>query len=130
MAQAGIPELEVPLHAVNRDGSNIGVVLGLLFADGETTPTALLAMSDRVAPPALAGLAARGLRVPQDVSVIGFDGVLEAARSPLPLTTMEQPFREIAERAVTAILEGALPNGRELLPLKLVVRGSTEPAPV
>ena len=130
LTQAGILELEVPLHAVSRDGSNIGNVLDLLFADGETAPTALLAMSDRVALAALAGLAARELRVPQDVSVIGFDGVLEAARSPLPLTTMEQPFREIAERSVAAILDSALPEGREVLPLKLVVRGSTGPAPV
>jgi DNA-binding LacI/PurR family transcriptional regulator len=86
-------------------------------------------MSDRVALAALTGLARRGLRVPQDVSVIGFDGVLEAARSALPLTTMEQPFRRIAERAVAAILDDEIPHGREVLPLTLVARGSTGPAP-
>ena len=123
LGEAGILEVEVPLHAVSWDGSTIGEALALLFADGETAPTALLAMSDRVALAALADVAARGLRVPQDVSVIGFDGVLEAARSPLPLTTMEQPFREIAERSVAAILDDALPHGREVLPLRLVVRG-------
>ncbi len=52
-----------------------------------------------------------------------------AGRSALPLTTMEQPFRLIAERAVAAILDDAMPHGQELLPLRLVVRGSTGPAP-
>jgi DNA-binding LacI/PurR family transcriptional regulator len=86
-------------------------------------------MSDRLALAALAWLTARGLRVPQDVSVIGFDGVPEAAVSDPPLTTMEQPYGEIAERAVAAILDDAMPDGREMLPLRLVVRESTGPAP-
>ncbi|WP_037281924.1 LacI family DNA-binding transcriptional regulator [Rubellimicrobium mesophilum] len=130
LAEAGLPETAVPVHAISRDGANIGEALALLFADREAAPTGLLAMSDRIALAAIAWLTGQGLRVPQDVSIIGFDGVLEAARSPLPLTSMEQPFREIAERAVAAILDDAMPRGQELLPLQLVVRGSTGPAPV
>jgi DNA-binding LacI/PurR family transcriptional regulator len=64
------------------------------------------------------------------VSVVGFDGVPEAAVSVPPLTTMEQPYRQIAERAVSAILDDDLPDGREVLPLRLVVRESTGPAPM
>jgi DNA-binding LacI/PurR family transcriptional regulator len=130
LAEAGIAEAEVPVHAIARDGSNVGDALALLFAERETTPTALLAMSDRLALAAMAWLNGQGLRVPQDVSVVGFDGVPEAATSTPPLTTMEQPFRLIAERAVAAILDGEVPDGREVLPPVLVVRGSTGPAPV
>jgi hypothetical protein len=43
---------------------------------------------------------------------------------------MEQPYKLIAERAVAAILDDAMPEGREVLPLTLVVRASTGPAPL
>jgi DNA-binding LacI/PurR family transcriptional regulator len=64
------------------------------------------------------------------VSVVGFDGVAGTASSAPPLTTMEQPYKLIAERAVAAILDDAMPEGREVLPLTLVVRASTGPAPL
>jgi DNA-binding LacI/PurR family transcriptional regulator len=86
-------------------------------------------MSDKVALAALDWLAARGLRVPEDVSVVGFDGVPEAAAATPPLTTVEQPYRRIAERAVAAILDDVMPDGREVLPVALKVRESTGPAP-
>lgn len=125
LAEAGIPEAEVPIHATGRDGWNTEAAMAELFGGGEPAPTALLAMSDLVALKAMAWLDARGLRVPEDVSVVGFDGVPEAATSTPPLTTVEQPFRLIAERAVAAILDDAMPQGREVLPLALVVREST-----
>ncbi|MBP1805496.1 substrate-binding domain-containing protein [Rubellimicrobium aerolatum] len=128
LAEAGLAEDAVPVVAVANDGGNVGEALGPLF-DGLAPPTALLAMSDLVALEALGWLRARGLRVPGDVSVAGFDGVPEGAESRPPLTTVEQPFARIAERAVAAILDGPLPVGREVLPLTLVVRGSTGPAP-
>ena len=130
LVKAGISEAEVPVVAIRNDGANAGEALALLFADPHTAPTALLAMSDRLALAAVAWLTARGLRVAEDVSVVGFDGVPEAAVSVPPLTTMEQPYRQIAERAVSAILDDDLPDGREVLPLRLVVRESTGPAPM
>jgi DNA-binding LacI/PurR family transcriptional regulator len=66
--------------------------------------------------------------VPEEVSVVGFDDVPEAARTRPPLTTVAQPYARIAERAVSAILDRTLPQGREVLPLTLVVRESTGPA--
>ncbi|EYD76122.1 transcriptional regulator [Rubellimicrobium mesophilum DSM 19309] len=129
LAEAGIPEAEVPVHAIGRNGGNVGEALALLFADRATAPTAILAMADRLALAAMAWLEGQGLRVPQDVSVVGFDGVPEAASSTPPLTTMEQPYRRIAERSVAAILDDAMPEGREVLPLDLVLRASTGPAP-
>ena len=104
--------------------------MAVLFDGSQPPPTALLAMSDLVALKAMAWLVAQGLRVPDAVSIVGFDGVPEAEVSNPPLTTVEQPFREIAERSVAAILDDALPQGREVLPLRLVVRGSTGPVRV
>lgn len=131
LAEAGISDAEMPIHAVRRSkGGHVSEAMALLFADPRSAPTALLAMSDQLALAAIAWLTARGLRVPNDVSVVGFDGVPEAAASVPSLTTMEQPYRQIAERAVAAILDDTLPEGREVLPLRLVVRGSTGAAPM
>jgi DNA-binding LacI/PurR family transcriptional regulator len=63
--------------------------------------------------------------VPGDVSVVGFDGVPEAAVSTPKLTTIEQPMGEIARLAVEAALGGKQVEGRRALPGKLVVRETT-----
>lgn len=128
LAEVGIGETEVPLHAVRNDASNVGEVLAILFGQPQP-PTALLAMSDLVAIAALDWLRTQRIRVPQDVSVLGFDDVPEAEVSIPPLTTVAQPYRRIAERSVAAILDDEMPDGREVLPLSLVVRKSTGPAP-
>ena len=129
LAEVGVPEGEVPFHAIREDGGNVAEALPLLFCGEAPPPTALLAMSDLVALKAMAWLGARGLRVPDRVSVVGFDGVPEAAAATPALTTVEQPYRQIAERSVAAILDEAMPAGREILPLTLVVRGTTAPPP-
>ena len=127
LAEAGIDESEVPVLAILNEGENIGTALAPLFDGSDPPPTGLLAMSDKVALAALGWLVARGLRVPEDVSLVGFDGVPESAESSPPLTTVEQPYRRIAERSVAAILDDDMPEGREILPLTLVVRGTTAP---
>ena len=129
LAEAGMIEDDVPVYATGNDGWNTEAAMAVLFNGTQPPPTALLAMSDLVALKAMNWLAARGVCVPEDVSVVGFDGVPEAALSSPALTTVEQPFRQIAERSVAAILDDDLPQGREVLPLTLVVRESTGPGP-
>jgi DNA-binding LacI/PurR family transcriptional regulator len=126
LGAAGIAPESVPFF--DSDNDQAGVVAGLerLFA-GSDLPTALLAMSDRVALYAMDWLIERGLRVPEDVSIVGFDGVPEGAESLPPLTTVQQPMQAIAQRAVDAILEGSVPDGPETMDLALVVRESTAP---
>jgi DNA-binding LacI/PurR family transcriptional regulator len=65
--------------------------------------------------------------VPDDVSVVGFDGVPEAAVATPKLTTVEQPMGEIARLAVDAALGGKQIEGRTILKAQLVVRESTAP---
>lgn len=73
-----------------------------------------------------------GLRVPEDLSVIGFDDIPEAASSTPPLTTMAQPLHDLGAQALQMLVEllagGDVPEHVQL-PAELVVRASTGPAP-
>ncbi len=91
-------------------------------------PTALLCLSDRLAEGALEAADRRGLRVPRDLSVVGFDDGEPAGR--LGLTTVRQPHRHKGELAATALLDllaGRRPEPVRHLPTELVVRASTGP---
>ena len=91
-------------------------------------PTALLCLSDRLAEGALRTAAGLGLRVPPDLSVVGFDDAEPAAR--LGLTTVRQLHRHKGELAATALLDllaGRRPVPMRQLPTELVLRSSTGP---
>jgi DNA-binding LacI/PurR family transcriptional regulator len=89
-------------------------------------PTALLCATDVLALGAIAGLRELGLDVPGDVSVTGFDDI--AAAAPAGLTTMRQSLQEKGRQAGRLLLEPD--TEREvILPLELVVRGTTGPPP-
>jgi DNA-binding LacI/PurR family transcriptional regulator len=125
LASFGIDTATVPVFET-RDAATIEAALAALFASPKP-PTALLAQSDRIAMTALDWLRNRGLAVPGDVSIVGFDGVPESATTDPPLTTVAQPIAEIGRRAVGMILDGADEPRRETLEVSLVVRGSTGP---
>jgi DNA-binding LacI/PurR family transcriptional regulator len=91
-------------------------------------PDAVFAMNDLMALGALHVLRDAGRRVPHDVAITGFDDLLDPDTSPLPITTVRQPARQIGERAVRALadlIEGAAPGDDEIVPVELVVRSST-----
>jgi len=96
-------------------------------------PTAVLAMSDAIAIGAMRAAGALGLRIPDDLSVVGFDDIDLAALVVPALTTVHQPIREKGREAVRLLLREvgdappAVPQHR-LLATRLVVRGSTAPA--
>jgi DNA-binding LacI/PurR family transcriptional regulator len=69
----------------------------------DSPPTGVICSSDLMAIGVLQEAAARGLRVPEDLSVVGFDGIEAAAWTSPGLTTVEQPIQEIAETAVNAL---------------------------
>jgi DNA-binding LacI/PurR family transcriptional regulator len=94
---------------------------------GPDRPTALLAQSDVLALGCLRAAAACGLRVPQDVSVAGFDGVDLGLPSGTVLTTVVQPIAEkgaTAGRHVAALLAGDRPDD-VLLPVSLRIGTTT-----
>ncbi len=91
--------------------------------------TALLAHNDQAAMGAIAALQEAGLRVPEDISVVGFDGT-EASECCTPrLTTVEVPLREIAARGAELLLDllagNSLAPEPVVLPVRLVAREST-----
>ena len=92
-------------------------------------PTALFCCSDEMAIGALQVLRRSGLRVPEDISLAGFDDIAFAAYTEPPLTTIAQPAEAFGQRAVAMLLEvlnGGTPAAREVvLPFELKVRGST-----
>jgi DNA-binding LacI/PurR family transcriptional regulator len=94
-------------------------------------PTAILAMSDRLALGALAEAQAQKLNVPQDLSVVGFDDIADAARSQPPLTTVYQSHVDKGRQAgklLLAQLRGK-PTKSVTLATRLVIRDSSARAP-
>jgi DNA-binding LacI/PurR family transcriptional regulator len=91
----------------------------------EAGPTAVIAATDRLALGAIEAARAAGLRVPEDLSVIGFDDIPVAASS--HLTTVRQPLFEKGEIAGRLLSERA-GGGDVILPVELMVRGTTAPA--
>jgi DNA-binding LacI/PurR family transcriptional regulator len=92
-------------------------------------PGAVFCSSDLMAIGALAEASALGLRVPEDVSVVGFDGIEAGSWTVPQLTTIEQPIGEIAATAVEALRTRINDPSRELphyvFRPKLLARGST-----
>jgi DNA-binding LacI/PurR family transcriptional regulator len=105
-------------------------VLRTLLASKQR-PTGVICSSDLMAIGVLQEAVAEGLRVPQDLSVVGFDGIEAVAWTSPPLTTVEQPIEDIAETAVNA-LRTLISEPEKPLPdysfrPKLAVRASTGP---
>ena len=123
---AGIARDQVPVFETREDEASTHAVMEQMFA-GPDRPTGILAMSDKIAMHAVDWLFRNGRTVPGDVSVVGFDGVPEAAVATPRLTTIAQPMAEIARRAVDAALGGTQVAGRQVLQGRLVLRESTAP---
>ena len=94
--------------------------------------TAVLVSSDEAALGVYRAFAEHGLRIPEDVSVVGFNDIPEAQDFSPPLTTVRQDYRAVGERCVELLLE-QLADGvsdepvTELVPTTLIVRASTAP---
>jgi LacI family transcriptional regulator len=91
-------------------------------------PDAIVCANDQMAIGVLRTLTARGIRVPDDIAIVGFDDIYPATLCDPPLTTVRQPIRGIGERACEQLIERiATPTLRptvELLPTELVIRSS------
>lgn len=97
--------------------------------DLDEPPTAIFASSDSIAVGVFEEAARRGIRIPEDVSVIGFDGTELGTRTIPPLTTVAQPLREIGQAALRLILDqdrdGLLGSHHMELATTLITRAST-----
>jgi DNA-binding LacI/PurR family transcriptional regulator len=119
--------MEEPEEAASREQ------IGALFA-GPDPPTAIFAGNDRVALVLLKHLNALGVRVPEDVSVIGFDNLGFTEHLAVPLTTVDQPKREMGRRAAEMLIEqiempASRPPLHEVFQPRLVIRNSCAMVP-
>lgn len=98
------------------------------YLQGGGVATAVLAFSDHVAAGVLQALYAMGRRVPDTMSVIGFDDLLASVCAP-PLSSVAPPKEEIGDAAITLLLEQleGQPKRSLVLPTRLLVRASTGP---
>jgi DNA-binding LacI/PurR family transcriptional regulator len=92
-------------------------------------PTAVVTTDDEVAIGALRSLQQRGLRVPDDVALVGCDDIPAATYADIPLTTLAHPAEEVGSRLAQWLLEGIadpeqIAGRRVALPLRLVIRDS------
>ncbi|WTV81029.1 LacI family DNA-binding transcriptional regulator [Streptomyces sp. NBC_00028] len=125
LAEAGRP---VPPLVRGDWSAESGYRAGLELAAREEC-TAVFTANDQMALGLLRALHERGRRVPEDVSVIGFDDIAEASSFQPPLTTVHQDFAEVGRLCVQAVLRkmrhDAAPHGTTLVPTRLIVRAST-----
>jgi DNA-binding LacI/PurR family transcriptional regulator len=125
---AGIPWEEVAIEERSND-QEAGAAAALSLLAEEPRPTAIVATTDQLALGAVRGARELGMRVPADVSVVGFDDIPEAARAQPPLTTVRQPLVDkgiLAGDQLLVLLRGDAPADT-VLPVELKVRGSTAP---
>lgn len=133
-ASAGLDPDEVPVGAGDyRQRSGFEVARQLLTGPLETTPTALICANDLMAFGAIEYCRAAGIRVPEDVSVVGFDDVPVAALISPALTTVSQPARELGYAAGRVLFDqlehGVLIEPPEPLPTTVQIRDSVSPHP-
>jgi len=118
--------------AYTEEGGRQGVAA--LLAAG-APPTAIFAANDLAALGILSALAERGVRVPDDVSVVGYDNTALAALRLINLTTIDQPRPELGRTAVTLLHDrlraphrpAPIPARHVVIAPRLVVRGTTAP---
>ena len=114
--------------------------MATLLDDRGTLPTAVFCANDAVAYGALELLQSRGVQAPGEISVAGFDDLMLAQMTTPHLTTIRQPFRDMAARAVQLLLhqvgDGSddqppplEPTTSDIFPVELVIRESVGPPP-
>lgn len=130
LADAGIPDGE----AVFWPGDftfRAGETAAELFLRRGVRPTAVFAANDEMAIGFMGRVRAAGLDIPQDVSVVGFDGIAFADYAEPRLTTFRQPRRELGTRGAELLIRAMAgeaippPERQQRLPVPLLIRAST-----
>lgn len=128
LQEAGIAPENVPAWEIPINSEESGAEGARFLLNRQNAPTAILAMSDRVAIGAMQTIRAAGLSIPEDVSIFGFDDIPAAALS--DLSTIRQPHERKGMEAVRLLTQqDGRQNKNVILETELVARGSIGPAP-
>jgi DNA-binding LacI/PurR family transcriptional regulator len=131
LEDAGLLWSKVPVYECPGSSKKLGQRAAEALLSPEHRPTAILASSDQLALGVIAWATERGLSVPEDVSVVGFDDIPAAASANPPITTVHQDHAEkglLAGRMlISQLRKEDCPNAAGPLAASLVVRGSTSP---
>jgi LacI family transcriptional regulator len=132
LESAGI-EVDPELMGSGAFTAQTGVLLAAAMLDLDDPPTAIFAASDSIAVGVIRTARQRGLKIPADLSVVGFDDTYSAMWLEPPLTTVRQPLRQmgrVAARTVLDLAAGKVPDSHHVqLATSLVMRESTAPPP-
>ena len=128
LRRASIPLEESLVTHVSFD-YEAGMKAGRDLLERSDPPTAVFAASDEIALGVMEEARRRGIRVPQDLSIVGFDDTFLATRATPPLTTVAQPLVEMGQLAVRSLAQvitsDRVGTSHIELATRLVVRGST-----
>jgi DNA-binding LacI/PurR family transcriptional regulator len=126
LQQHGI-DVEPVYILMNGDGPEMGMHMAQQLLNLDQPPTAIFAASDELALGVLQAAQGRGLRIPDDLAIVGYDDIELAAY--IGLTTVRQPMTEMGRLGVEQLLQqlnGAPAAPKQItLPVELVVRAST-----
>lgn len=130
---AGLP-LEDEMIRQGHSTLESGYAAAQKFLASPTRPTAIFATTDWMALGAMEAILDAGLRVPQDISIVGLDDIVVSAHIRPPLTTVAVPKFQLAKEATELLLglineEHPYPLSRMIEP-SLIVRQSTAPTPL
>ena len=124
------PDPELLITSDNQQ-IEIGYEAALQLMELDSPPTAIFALTDVLAVGVMHAVSSLHMKVPEDISIIGYDDIPFASYMMPPLTTIAQPIVEMGETAVDLLLRQIdnpdLEPDRAVLPTHLVVRESTAP---
>ena len=106
LAEAGIP-VDETLIAGDSFSMEAGEAAGRTLLDRTDRPTAIFAVNDNTAIGVMAAAHALGLRIPDDLSLVGYNDIPVVSRLPVPLTTVRVPFQQIATNALDLLRKPA-----------------------
>ncbi|MEM1374618.1 MAG: LacI family DNA-binding transcriptional regulator [Pseudomonadota bacterium] len=131
LAEFGLPPNTLPVFETPY-GIDTGTAAFKALVEKHPGTTAIMCVNDVLALGALRGARERGLSVPNDISVTGFDDIEIALLAEPPLTTVHVPHRDMGQRAARMLLDmlrDGTKGARVALPTEIMMRGSLGPVP-